>query len=308
MSLGKPALIAVFALLTMAPVGSAASDDQNPPPSQPPAGQQPVTTGASTAPKKPDLTGWWHKSSMDYHPLPSEWLFHAEGTFSVMDATGNTDGTSLDISGSTDLRKYRFTSHSFAQLTRKSIDYLTTRTSVDYTERTLREQVDFDITAHLMLLAGVEAYRNTLMFMDERVNVYGGVGATVFRDKKHQFNLVGALGHATFDFDRSALLRVNPGAGGLDTKPSSGGAIAMQIYRWTPSTHFNFSQDSSYMKYFQTDLGYRWTVNLTGNVPISKAFSVNVSYRLKKESNSIIDALRVFREDRTFLMGIKVSI
>jgi hypothetical protein len=62
------------------------------------------------------------------------------------------------------------------------------------------------------------------------------------------------------------------------------------------------------MKYFQADLGYRWTLNLNANIPVTKRLSFNVTYRLKKESNSIIDALRVLPEDRSFLMGIRISI
>jgi hypothetical protein len=117
------------------------------------------------------------------------------------------------------------------------------------------------------------------------------------------------LGHADFTFDRAQMMRVNPQkVGVLDTSPSSGGALAMQTWRWRPSPRFNFTEDAGYMKYFNTSLGYRWTVNLSGNVPIDKRFSFNASYRVKKESNNIITALGVLKEDRTFLLGFRVSI
>jgi hypothetical protein len=304
--IGKTAGATVFIVGAAISLFAAAPGDQNPP-----GGQQPPASSAPQAPqapKKQDLSGWWQKSAMAYQPLPEKWLFHADGTLSYMNASGNVSGSTLDVSGSAEVRKNRFTSHSFAQVSRKNVNYLTTQTVVNYTERTLREQVDFDVKPHITFLAGIEDYRNTLMFMDKRLNVYGGMGATLYRTDKHQLNLTGGIGHADFTFDRAQMLRVNPRAVGIDTSPTSGGAMGMQVWRWSVSPRFNFSEDASYMQYFESDLGHRWTINLNGNFPISKRFSFNLAYRVKEETNSIIKALRVFPEDRSFLMGIKVSI
>jgi hypothetical protein len=283
---------------------AASGDDQNPPSAQPPP-----AAGAPQAPKKQDLATWWQKSSMEYTLFPARWLFHADGTFSYMNASGNTSGTILNFSASADLRKSRFTSHSFAQEGRNIMVYGFTRSSVNYVERTLREQVDCDLTWYLKLVAGIEDYQNTLIFMDKRLNVYGGVGGTLFRNQKQQITLTTAVGHADFTFDRAQMLRVNPSKiGVIDTSPSSNGGLAMQAWRWKVSPRFNFSEVASYMKYFLSALGYRWTINLAGNLPIDKRLSFTVTYRVKEETNTIIKALGVFPQDRTFLLGIKVSI
>jgi hypothetical protein len=300
----KRAVVSVLAVCGAMSFPAAASDDQNPPGAQPPA-----ATSEAPAPKKPDLSNWWQKSSMEYRPLPAQWLFHVDGTFSYMNSSGNTSGTILNVSANGDVRKSRFTSHSVAQLSRNIMVYGFTRSSVNYVERTLREQVDYDLTWYLKAVAGVEDYRNTLIFMDKRLNVYGGLGGTPFRNDKQQLALTAAIGHADFTFDRGQMMRVNPSQiGAIDTSPSSNGALGMQTWRWKVSPRFNFSEDASYMKYFLSALGYRWTINMSGNVPIDKRFSFNVSYRVKEETNSIIKALRVLPQDRTFLMGIKVSI
>jgi hypothetical protein len=184
-----------------------------------------------------------------------------------------------------------------------------TRSSVNYVERTLREQVDCDLTWYFKLIAGVEHYRNTLIFMNKRLNTYAGAGGTPYRNEKQQLTLSAGVGYASFSFDRAQMLRVNPSQVALlDTNPTSGGAIVTQAWRWKVSPRFNFSEDAGYMKYFDSYLGYRWTINLNGNVPLSKRFSFNASYRVKKETNDIITALRVLDHDRTFLLGIKVSI
>jgi hypothetical protein len=293
-------------------LSAATSDDQNPPNPQPApaAGVKPApAAGAPQAPKKPALGAWWQKSAMEYDPMPAQWLFHADGTFSYMNASGNTSGSVLNVSASADTRKSRFTSHSFAQEGRNIMVYGFTRSSVNYVERTLREQVDCDLRWYVKLVAGIEDYRNTLIFMDKRLNAYGGVGGTLFRNAKQQITLTTAFGHADFTFDRAQMLRVNPRQiGVIDTSPSSNGGLAMQTWRWNVSPRFTFNEDASYMKYFNTDLGYRWTINLNGNIPINKRLSFNTTYRIKEETNSIIKALGVFPQDRTFLMGIRVSI
>lgn len=300
----KRAVVSAFVVCWAISLCAAAPEDQNPP-SEP----QAPAAGAQQAPKKRELGNWWEKSAMEFHPLPARWLFHGAGTLSYMNATGNTSGTTLDVSANADVRKARFTSHSVAQWSRRNMVYGFTRSSVDYVERTLREQVDCDLTWYVKLIAGVEDYRNTLIFMDKRLNVYGGVGGTLFRNEKQQLTLTAGVGHADFTFDRAQMLRVNPRQiGVMDTSPSSGGALAMQAWRWKVSPRFNFSEDASYMKYFDSYLGCRWTINLSGNFPIDKRFSFNVSYRVKEETNAIIKALGVFPQDRTFLLGIRVSI
>jgi hypothetical protein len=287
------------------PLASPASASPTPAPTTPPA----PPTGVPLAPKKVESGNWWEKSSLDATPQPTGWLFHAAGTFSYMNATGNTSGSTVDLTAGVDVRKSHFTSHSFVQVSRRNMIYGFTRSSVNYIERTIREQVDCDITWYLRAIAGVEQYRNTLIFMDKRLTVYGGIGGTLYRNAKQQLTLSAGLGHAGFTFDRAQMMRVNPSQiGVIDTSPDSGGALVMQTWRWKPSPRFNFSEDAGYMKYFLSSLGYHWTINLNGNFPIDKRFSFNVSYRVKEETNTIIKALGVFEQDRSFLLGIKVSI
>jgi len=264
------------------PAAPAASTPAAPAAATPAAATPPApATGAPPAPKKVDPGNWWEKSSLEATPMPIKWLFHATGTFSYMNASGNTSGSTVDLTAGADLRKSRFTSHSFVNVGRRNMVYGFTRSSVNYIERTLREQVDCDLTWYLKLVAGVEHYRNTLIFMDKRLNVYGGVGATLYRNAKQQLAFTAGLGHADFTFDRAQMMRVNPSkVGVIDTSPSSGGAIAMQTWRWKPSSRFNFNEDAGYMKYFLSSLGYRWTINLNGNFPIDKRFSFNVTYRV----------------------------
>ena len=122
----KTALAPVFVVCWALSLSAAASGDQTPPSApQGPAASAPQgpATGAPQAPKKPELGAWWQKNAMEYKPLPSRWLFPADGTLSYMNASGNTSGSTLDISANAEVRKDRFTSNSFVQMTRKDMVY-----------------------------------------------------------------------------------------------------------------------------------------------------------------------------------------
>jgi hypothetical protein len=298
---------------------AAESDNQNSPAGQPPpeASQPPaqaanaVQTAPATQPapvlKKQELGRWWERSSRDYSPLVHEWLFHAEGTLSYMNAAGNTSGSTIDTTDRLDVRKDRCTLHSFVQWNRQNMTYGFGQGAVKYTQRTLREQMDCDATKTLMFVVGVEDYQNTLWYMDKRLKVYVGGAATLFEDDKHQLTFTGGVGRVYFTFDRARIEQL-PFPVNIDYNPSSGGALGIQTWRWRPSSHFVFNEVATYMKYFDAYLGYNWAINLSADVPLNKWIAFNVTYRVQDQANSIVKALRVFEQDRAFLLGIKASI
>jgi hypothetical protein len=268
------------------------------------------TPGPPDTPKKPDFSNWWTKSALSYDSPAPGFLYHAEAALSYMEATGNTSGRTFDTRGSFDVRRWRFTNTFYAQVSKQDIIYGFGGDNVDYSEHTVRDQLDFDLTKHVMLQGGVEYYRNTLMFLNNRINKYGGAGFTLYHSEHHHLNVIAALGHASFVFDRDAMLQVNPDAVSAlkTTSPASAGALMTQSWRWTPNRRFNFHESATRMEYFHDDLGFRMSLDLEGNVPVSKRFSFNMAYRIKEETNSYIQALRVKPLDRSFTLGIKASI
>ena len=299
-----PALVVCLAMLLHA----AEADDQNPPGAQQPPAANQSTPAASTpaAPKKQVIGRWWEKSSREYNPLLAHWLFHVDATLSYMNASGNASGSTFDTSDRLDVRKDRCTLHSVVQWNRQNMTYGFGQGSVDYTERTLREQMDCDATKTLMFVVGIEDYQNTLWYMDKRLKVYVGGAATLFENDKHQITFTGGVGHADFTFDRARITQLSLPTD-INFTPSSGGALGIQTWRWKPSSRFIFNEVASYMKYFDSYLGYNWGLNLNGDFPIDKRFSFRMTYRIQDQANSIVKALGVFEQDRAFLVGVKVS-
>jgi hypothetical protein len=276
---------------------------------------------AKAAARKPDTRPWWLKSSFDDAPTPGI-LWHVEGTFSFMDAEGNTSGTTLDSNAKLQARKGRWTSDFTGAITRKRITFGFGAGSADYDEHTVREQVQYDVTRKLALIGGIEDYTNTLFFMNRRVNVYGGAGETFVNKDWLHFYVIGAVGHASFDFARDRMLSLGPFIsrnvlGLQSTSPSGGGAMSMQGLRWKfiPGKDVAFVEDATYMQYFDTFLGHRWTVNIAGDIPVLRGkgpgapphLSFAPAYRVKEETNAIVHALTVKPMDKTFLMGFRIS-
>jgi hypothetical protein len=316
-----PALVVCLAMSLCA----AESDSQNPPGGQqPPAASQPPpqtpnapqvpagtqpTPAASTpaAPKKQEIGRWWEKSSREYSPLLHQWLFHGEGTLSYMNAAGNASGSTFDTSDRLDVRKDRCTIHTVVQWNRQDMTYGFGEGAVDYTERTLREQLDCDATKTLFYVVGIEDYQNTLWYMDKRLKAYAGAAATLFENEKQQLTFTGGVGHVDFTFDRARILQL-PFPVNIDYNPSSGGVLGIQTWRWKVSPRLTFNEIATYMKYFNSYLGYNWALNLSADVPIDKRFAFNVTYRVQDQANSIVTALHVFEQDRAFVVGVKASI
>jgi hypothetical protein len=267
------------------------------------------TEAGSKAPAKPNLGNWWEKSSLDFDTMPTQFLFHGTANASYMNAQGNSQGSMFN--GSVDLtaRKERYTNHFLAQHRRQDMTYGFGGGSVNLTESTLKDYLDYDLTARTLVLAGIEDYHNSFLFIDRRVTYYGGFGATPVETKQHLVNVTGGLGYANFKFDRTGMLHVNPVAvAGLPTiTPSSGGALVTETWRWTFSDKVTLMQDATYMKYFNQVLGHRWDFGVNLNVPLAKYVSFVPSYRIRDEVNAITNALGVKPQDRTLSLGLSVS-
>lgn len=269
-----------------------------------------LCSGAEPAAAKPDQAKWWQESSLSHNAVPSRYLFHTEGTFSYMEARGNTEGTALDVQVELDARKGRVTNRFTTGWAHRDMVYGFGGGSVDVTESTTRNQVEYDLTRNFVLVGGLEHYRNTLMFIDHRSTYYSGIGVTVKQTDGHKVSLMGGLGRAHFQFDREGIDQTNPTAlqNIHSLEPSAGGSYFVQSWRWRVSHQLTLTQDSSLMEYFGGHLGQKWSLGFDFNIPVSKRVSLAPSYRIRDEDNDVIRALGVKPQDRTFSFGVRVSI
>lgn len=143
------------------------------------AGENDSSDQSGNAPKAASAAGanWWTQSALENATPPPQFLYHIEGTLSYMDASGNTNGFFFRGQTEFDIRKGRFTDRVIASISKQDIAYFGQGKS-NFSEDTLRNELEFAVTRRSLLVAGIEDYRNTLMFMDERLTEYAGGGLT----------------------------------------------------------------------------------------------------------------------------------
>jgi hypothetical protein len=161
-------------------------------------------------------------------------------------------------------------------------------------------------------VAGVEDYTFTLIFMDDRFTEYGGYGVEAMKDKRQRLNLVGAFGYSEFTFNRAGMLSIpsppiHAAVLKLNTTPSGAGAMVMDAYSIELPRKIMINQSGSYMKFFDSYLGYQAMVNINLDVPLGKHIGFVPGYQIIDQDNQIIDALGVKTEDRVLTLGMRLS-
>jgi len=272
----------------------------------------PAAPNSSPAPAQQDLSNWWRKSSLSYAKVPPQFLAHVDGVLSYSNSQGNTVGTTFNGKLDLSLRKQRFTARTTAWLQKQNVVYGFNAGSAHVTQDLLREQLNFDVTKHSSLIAGVEDYTFTLIFMDDRFTEYGGYGAEIMKDKRQKLSLVGALGYSEFKFNSAGMLSIpspiiHAKVLKLDTKPTGAGAMVMEAYSIELPRKMMINQSGSYMKFFDSYLGHQAMVNVNLDVPLSKHIGIMPAYQIIDQDNQIVDALGVKTEDRVLTLGAKLS-
>jgi len=269
---------------------------------------------ASTPPKaSPNLSNWWLKSSLDYHPMPAQYLAHVDFSVAYSDSQGNTTGSTFNGKVDLSVRKWRLTSRTTGWLQKQNIVYGFNAGSVHVTQDLAREQVNFDLTGRSALLAGIEDYTFTLIFMNDRLTEYGGYGVGVLKTERQKANLVGALGYSEFEFDRARMLGIpspvihNAVLALPSTSPTGGGAMVLAAYNLNLPRQLMLNATANYMKFFDSYLGHQGVVNTSLDVPLAKHISFLPGYQLIDQDNRIIDALQVKTQDRILTLGLKLA-
>jgi hypothetical protein len=273
----------------------------------------PNAQAAPAAQAGQNLSNWWRKSSLDYTPMPQQWLAHIDVTVSYTNAQGNTTGTTFNGKVDLSVRKYRFTARSTGWIQKQNIVYGFNAGSAHVTQDLLREQLNFDMTRRSSLIGGVEDYTFTLIFMNDRFTEYGGYGIEALKLEKQKLSVVGALGYTQFQFNRPGMLSipspiVHAAVLALPTtNPTGGGAMVMENYTLTLPARLTLIENGSYMKFFDDYLGHQAMFSVNLDVPIAKHISFSPGYQLIDQDNQIIQALGVKTQDKTLNAGLKLS-
>ena len=277
------------------------------------AAQNAPSAKEGQAPAAQDLSNWWRKSSLEYKPIPQQWLAHIDVTVSYTNAQGNTTGSTFNGKADLSVRKWRFTARSTGWVQKQNVVYGFNAGSAHVTQSLYREQVNFDLTKRSGLIGGVEDYTFTLIFMNNRFTEYGGYGAELLKTKAQKVSVVGALGYSQFEFNRDGMLSipspiVHAAVLALPTtSPDGGGAMVMENYTLIMPKKITLVENGSYMKFFNSYLGHQAMISANLDFPITTHVAFSPGYQLIDQDNQIIQALSVKTQDRTLTAGVKFS-
>ena len=223
-----------------------------------------VPAFAQPPPGAPPPVDWWEHNSRADPDGPAPIKVHVEGTVSAVSASGNTDGETINGGAGLVVRKRPLTSRFSAELVKQDVSYGFGAPTTQFTQRTLREQVDVALSRRVTLVAGVEAYRNTILFINDRLTFYTGAGATLRDNARQKIDVIAGVGHVAFTFDSSAIGRISPLAllAIPTTTPTSSAVLGIESWRFTLPNKMTLMEDASYRKYFDDNLGHLWTFGL----------------------------------------------
>lgn len=277
---------------------------------QTPAEPVPAARPEPTPATPPDLPNWWLNSSLFYNPMPTRLLKHFEGTVGYNNSQGNVDGAMLDLKGALYLRKHRTTNRFTAEHNRRDTNYGQTGGTVRTTQSTLSNRVDFDLTKQFVLVGGVENYHDTVLLIDQRTSLFGGVGATKQLNERNVLNVTGGLAYSWFRFEEDVLAPAIARSGEtVETiAPSSGALLFMETWRAQLTKTVTLTEQGVFIDYFNKDLGRRWSAGLDLNVPVATHIAISVNYQIKSEINRFTGILGVRPQDRVFTTGIRVTL
>jgi hypothetical protein len=146
------------------------------------------------AEKKPALGDWWNKSSLDYDPMPQQFLLHGDIEYRYQKASGNMDSFVHALLSRIDLRKRRIT-NSFAYTVDKNKIETTFAGRSEQNHQIVEDTIKFDLTPKIFANAGAIWETNTIALIDSRYALYGGAGYRLFTTAGHKFYALLAYGY-----------------------------------------------------------------------------------------------------------------
>ncbi len=162
---------------------------------------------AQESEKPKDLGEWWLRSPLSYDPMPSQWLYHFEGSYNWSRKTGNDTMDNHRAKANMVLRKNRFTSildYTFDKRnSAKAKDYPNDNEDTEIrgdVKHDVHEALRFALTKKLYGTVGGMWMRDEVSLIQDRYTYYVGVGGSPIQTDKFVVNLLCAYGHEELDY------------------------------------------------------------------------------------------------------------
>jgi len=263
---------------------------------------------------KADLGDWWNKSSLEYDPIPPQFLFRREIQYGFQRTTGNMDSFAHALTSRIDIRKKRFTNSTAYTVDKNDIETVFAGES-EKDHQIVEDTLKYDITKKVFANAGFIWERNNLALIDSRYAIYGGFGYRFFTLDRHKLYALLAYGYLdeTYTGDAVKLL-------GFD-KRNFNTIFLDQSYQWNITDRISFNEKFRTIHSLNSD--EHFDLDESGNV-VSRGqkrrniiiFSLGLDFKIT-DSFSFTNAYLinydrtpwpgVKTEDTQFMSGVKLS-
>jgi len=284
---------------------------------------------AQESEKPKDLGNWWLRSPLSYDPMPTQFLYHFDGSYNWTRKTGNDTVDNHRAKANLFLRKERLTSILEYTFDKRNVgkakDY------PDYNENSdIRDDVRHDVHEALRFAFAKKLYgtvggmwmRDELSLIQDRYTYYAGVGGTPLETDKFVVNLFCAYGHEELDYTdtyhESADYVMNPAKyGDPVTPPKTAEEIdyeegtrkyelvyVSQSFDWKITDSVSFREGFDIFQDTGDSDKYRWTLDLSFDIPLMNHVSFIPNYH---EEYNNEPGLGVRPRDILIGAGIKIS-
>lgn len=265
-----------------------------------------VFGGAALAADSKPTDKWWERTAPCYDPIPTEWLFHAEGTFGIQDMQGNKDGVEYEGSGLFVARKGRFSDYLWAT-TEKVDTHSTTGDSTDTDEVGACEEVHYDISRPVYLIAGGLYYRNTKIVIADSGIAYGGLGLFLEPVPTVRVNAEAGGGRVMQRYDGGPYSDPFVDEGLVERKINTWGWYALLRTNWAITERVGASLQARYMETPEKELKMRWVTSLMFDFMLSQHVGIQAGYKISQEDSELMKLAGLEKTDSKTMCGLKFS-
>lgn len=252
---------------------------------------------------------WWLRNSLSFKPMPRRWLFHAEGSLGFASMSGNTHGQTYDLGTLVFVRRSRWTNALSIEYGKQDVTYGISGGAINTERRSIKNHLRYDVTLPFYLGLGIENFRDTTFFIDNRMSYFLGAGYSFAPFRGQTFAIFLGGGFDEILYNRAAVKKVNEAThAGLDANQSSPGALVQMMWLVPLTKKTSVKLTGDYLKYTEEALGHRGDLGLELTTAITGRVSLSVGYQWKDEASSVIKAIGAKRQDTRVSTSVKFSL
>jgi len=281
-----------------------------------------------------NLGKWWWKNSLTFDPMPKQWLYHFDLTYSWVRLKGNAVADDHDLQVRFVFRKNRITNYFKYKLDKKnralgddgvSVVNLMTGATDEFIEvnKNVRDTIShhafyegrFDIIKEFYVSIGGIYDEDDFLSIKQRMVGFFGLGGIPFQTDTFSLDFYCGVGKEEKEYikkyhDYAELLQPYPHLYYLLPNYKSGPIRSDIVYinekiNWAITEHIVLQEDFYYLRDFRDSEKYRWAFNC--GVLLQFIQNVGISIKYSESFDNTANVLLGRKRDSCVMNGIQIN-